>query len=120
MKILVVDDDLITLKAVEKYLTGDGHQITTSVDGYEALKILEKERYDLLIADIAMPRLSGFELLKFLKGKLNNQMPVILMSAFQQKTIITNAFQLGANNFMNKPLNLDELSFRISEFCQTT
>lgn len=119
MKILVVDDDLITLKAVEKYLTGDGHHITTSVDGYEALKILEKERYDLLIADIAMPRLSGFELLKYLKGKLNDQMPVILMSAFKQKTIIANAFQLGANNFMNKPLNLDELSFRISEFCQT-
>lgn len=116
MKILVVDDDLITLKSVEKYLSGDGHSITTSTDGYEALKILEKEKYDLIIADIAMPRLSGFELLKCIKGNIKDNMPVILMSAFKQKTIITNAFKLGANNFMNKPLNLDELSFRVSEF----
>ena len=116
MKILVVDDDLISLKAVEKYLTGDGHTITTSVDGYEALKILEKEKYDLLIADIAMPRLSGFELLKHIKTNVDGSIPVILISAFQQSSIISNAFKLGANNFMNKPLNMDELSFRISEF----
>lgn len=116
MKILLVDDDTISLKGMEKYLSDDGHVIHTSTDGFEALKMIEQHDLDLIIADIAMPRLSGFELLNYLKNKIDSNIPVILVSALEQQSIMMTAFKLGADNFLNKPLNFDELLYRVQSF----
>ena len=116
MKILVVDDEEMMLKAIEFQLEKDDHEIVTAFDGKDALKIIRKEKFDLIISDIAMPNFSGLELLDHLKEGLLDETPVILISALNQKSIISTALELGANDFIVKPINMDELSIRVKGF----
>ena len=77
MKVLVVEDDLAFLKSTEYWLLKDGYKEITSSSGYEALKLIEDESFDLIISDISMFSLSGLELLSYLKSKIDFKIPVI-------------------------------------------
>ena len=118
MKILVVEDDEALLKYIEYWLLKDGYKIITSSTGYEALKLIESEKFDLIISDISMPSLSGLELLSYLKNKIDSKIPVILISALDQQSVIMTAIKLGASDFLVKPINYDELLIRVKRFLE--
>ncbi len=117
MKILVVDDDPVMVRALDSRLAGEGHVVFATLDPNEALEELKKEdsNFDLIISDIVMPYISGIELLSEIKIA-SPLTPIILISALDQKELILTAFELGAQDFVVKPLNLDELLLRITRY----
>jgi len=115
MKILVVDDDPVIVKALEMRLNKEGHETTATLDPAKAVTALAEEQFDLIISDIIMPYLSGIELLTQIKSK-SPHTPIILISALDQKELILTAFELGAQDFVVKPINLDELLLRIVKY----
>ena len=120
MKILVVDDDLFTLRSIEHNLRGEGYEVSVSEDGFSALEILQKEKIDLIICDIMMPNLSGLGFLNLLKQFYLNRIPVIVISSLDKADVILCTMGLGANDFIVKPINFEELSIRIKKHLYTS
>lgn len=120
MKLLVVDDDIIILQAMKSFLEKEGFEVTTTADAQEALKIIEeqKDELDLVISDIMMPFISGIELLSSIK-EIKASIPIVIVSALDQKEVIMMAFQLGAEDFVKKPINMDELIIRVQKALNT-
>jgi len=115
MKILVAEADPLMSKMLEYRLKIDRHEVMVTRDGSEALKKIEKVRPDLVITDIMMPFTSGLELIRSVKARYIT-IPVIVLSAPGQANIVIEAFRLGADDYMSKPFNLDELSLRVKRF----
>ena len=116
MKILIVDDDKLMLAAIAHSLKADGYETLVAEDGFKALNILEKEKVDLIVSDIMMPSMSGLGLLNLLKQYYFNRMPVIIISSLDKADIILCSLGLGAENFIAKPINFEELSLRVKKF----
>ena len=116
MRILVVDDDIMILEAISHNLRYEGFTVITANDGMKALDIIEKQELDLIISDIMMPNLSGLSLLTLLKQFYYNKIPVILISALDQSPVILSSLGLGANDFIVKPINFEELMLRVKKF----
>lgn len=119
MKILIVDDEEMSIKLIEMQLLSDNHQILTSTDGREAVDIIKNEQPDLVISDIMMPFMSGLELLEIIKAE-NKKIPVILVSALDDVEVIQTAIGMGADDFIIKPVKMDELSLRIHRVMANT
>ncbi len=113
MRIIVVDDDVIMLQAIKTMLTKEGYQVFATTDAEDALVTIEEEEFDLVISDIMMPYISGIELLTAIK-KINKKIPIIIVSALDQKEVILTAFQEGAEDFVKKPISLSELLLRVN------
>ncbi len=112
MKILVVDDEEMSIKLIEMQLLQDNHEVLTSTDGREAVDIIKNELPDLVISDIMMPFMSGLELLEIIKAE-NKKIPVILISALDDVEVVQTAIGMGADDFIIKPVKMDELALRI-------
>lgn len=114
MKIIVVDDDVIMLKAIKNMLSKEGYKVFATTDAEDALDTIrdEGDLYDLVITDIMMPYLSGIELLERIR-KVNKKIPIIIISALDHQEVILTAFQEGAEDFVKKPIKLDELRLRV-------
>jgi CheY-like chemotaxis protein len=108
MSMLITDDSIIARKKIKGLLKDTGFKITEAVNGNEALDILEIEKFDILLLDLLMPELDGFDVLRRLKEK-NNQMPVIVISADIQEATRELCMELGASGFLNKPPSKEEL-----------
>ena len=113
MKILVIDDDQFTLDSISFYLKSEGFEILKALDSYKALEILEKVKVDLIICDILLPSLSGLGLLSLLKNFYLEKTPVILISSLDQKEVVSSSMSLGAQDFIIKPINFEELLSKI-------
>lgn len=112
MKILIVDDEEMSIKLIEMQLLKDNHEILTSTDGRDAIDIIKNEQPDLVISDIMMPFMSGLELLEIIKAE-NKKIPVILVSALDDVEVVQTAIGMGADDFIIKPVKMDELALRI-------
>ena len=112
IKIIVVDDDVIMLQAIKNMLTNNGCEVFATTDAQDALDTIEEEDYDLIISDIMMPYVSGIELLSSIK-QIKKDIPIIIISALDQQEVIMTAFEEGAEDFVKKPLNLNELLLRV-------
>ena len=110
-KILVCDDDKEIVEAIEIYLTQDGHQVLEAYDGIEALEILKKEKVDLLIMDIMMPRMDGIR--ATLKIREENNIPIIILSAKSEDADKILGLNIGADDYITKPFNPLELVARV-------
>jgi CheY-like chemotaxis protein len=115
MKILVVDDEEMTVVALAKKLREKDYEVVTSLDGVEALKLIADEKIDLIISDIMMPCISGFTLLTMLKNFYFSKIPLILMSGYKDKRIMGISHSLGAHTFISKPIDYKELYKKIKE-----
>lgn len=115
MKILVVDDEEMTVTALSKKLREKNYEVLTSSDGIEALKIITDEKVDLVISDVMMPCISGFTLLTMLKNFYFNRTPLILMSSYGEKSFIDKSNSLGAYTFISKPIDYEDLFKKIEE-----
>jgi DNA-binding response OmpR family regulator len=109
MKILVAEDEPLMLMAIEAKLRNEGFEVIGAQDGRQALKSLETIVPDLIITDILMPYTSGLELISIVKSSQNKKIPIIVLSGLGQEETVMEAFQLGADDFINKPFNPTEL-----------
>lgn len=107
--ILVVDDEQMMRDLLGKILSRDGYQVLTAEDGQAALDTLEKTKVDLIISDMKMPRLNGFELLKIVK-KEYPRIGMIMMTAYGDTYTVKDALLLGADEYLTKPFKSFEVS----------
>ena len=112
MKILIAEDEVMILKAVEFRLKKDGYEVITCTDGREALAKIDSEQPDIVISDIMMPFANGLEIITHVK-KSERPVPVIILSAVGLEKTILEAFDLGADDFITKPFSPNELSMRV-------
>lgn len=109
--ILMVDDDINILNLVSIHLSEQGYKVLKAKDGIEALEILNKEICNLAVVDVMMPFMDGYKLTKEIRKKYN--IPVILLTAKNQIEDKEQGFQAGTDDYLVKPFELKELSFRI-------
>lgn len=109
--VLVCDDDREIVEAIEIYLSQEGYKVLKAYDGEEALKVLDREKVDLLIIDVMMPKLDGIRAtLKILEKK---NMPIIILSAKSEDADKILGLNVGADDYMTKPFNPLELTARV-------
>lgn len=113
-KILIVEDDKTLLEAISFKLLNEGYHIEKAEDGWEALKVVERNKIDLIISDIMMPNISGLSLLSALSEFQIERIPVIVISSLDKGNVMMSAMGLGAYDFIIKPVDFDELCTRIT------
>jgi len=109
ISILIVDDEEMMRNLLEKILSREGYRILTAVDGVEALEILKADSINLVISDMKMPRMDGFELLKVIKREHAN-IGIIIMTAYGDTYTVKDALLLGADEYITKPFKSYEIS----------
>jgi len=107
-KILVVDDDIEFADSLKDILETEGHEAATVNSGLEAVLEIENKRFDMVIADIKMPVMSGIELLKRIK-KARPELIAIMMTAFSVEDHVNDVIEEGAFGVLRKPLNIERL-----------
>ncbi|MEM7183096.1 MAG: SpoIIE family protein phosphatase [Spirochaetota bacterium] len=113
-KILVVDDEPINLQVIVNQLGSQGFTIETVPDGFAALEYLQKEKPDLILLDVMMPKMSGYETCIKVREKYPiHQLPIILLTAKSQVEDIVTGFESGANDYLIKPFYKQELLSRV-------
>jgi len=114
LKILIVDDEERYLKMLEAMLLPEGYKVLKAKSGEEALKILKTENVQAVLLDILMPDLSGYDVLKIIRGNKNlDTLPVIILTCLTDKAERIKGLQLGADDFISKPFDLEELRAKI-------
>ena len=111
-KILVVEDDKKLNKSVRIFLENNGYDTVGCLNAEEAYDALYENVFDLIISDIMMPDIDGFEFVKTVRS-LNNDIPIIFMTAREDFAAKQQGFRVGIDDFMTKPIDLDELLLRI-------
>jgi YesN/AraC family two-component response regulator len=109
VSVLVVDDEAMLRDLLARILGREGYLVDTAANGEEALEKLRQNRYHLMVTDIKMPRLNGFELLKIAK-KEYPEMGVIMMTAFGDSFSVKDALLLGADEYITKPFKSFEIN----------
>ena len=113
-RILVVDDDPINLAVLEAYLDAEGCVVTTVDNGAEALELVERRRFDLVLVDVMMPEMSGYEVCSRLRRRhFLEDLPVIFLSALNQSSDVITGLEHGGNDYLTKPISKSELLARI-------
>ena len=112
-KILVAEDDSELRQLFCKVLTRNGFTPIGVCDGTEALEVLDHEYIDLIVSDIMMPRMDGYQLVRSLR-EFGNQIPVLMITARDGFTDMQSGFMSGADDYMVKPVNVNELVLRIN------
>ncbi len=111
-RVLVVEDDPSILRGLEMNLQLDGYEVVTATDGRRALRVATTEPFDLIILDIMMPHLSGFQVCRALREG-GNDVPVILLSAKSAEQDVVMGLGLGADDYVTKPFRMAELQARV-------
>lgn len=109
--ILLVDDDAALLEVTSIVLASEGYRVITAEDGFDALQVVGQDRLDLVVLDIMLPRMSGFEVLK--KIREQSDVPVILLTAKSQSVDKVVGLELGADDYITKPFDTKEVLARI-------
>jgi len=109
ISLLVVDDEIMMRNLLEKILLRDGYNVLLAEDGKRALEVLSRKGVDIIISDMKMPRLNGFELLKAVKQDYPD-IGVIMMTAYGDTYTVKDALLLGADEYITKPFKSYEIS----------
>lgn len=118
-RILVVDDEIYIVHILEFSLTMEGYTILTAFDGEEALRVIEKERPDLVVLDIMMPKLDGYEVCQRLrKDDRFSTLPIVLLSAKGRSIDREVGLQAGADDYITKPFSPRKLIEKIRELLE--
>jgi DNA-binding response OmpR family regulator len=119
IKILLLEDDLLFAQTLEDFLDSEGYSVDLCHDGEKALTKCYENSYHLLLLDVNVPSLNGFSLLNEIR-KQNDNTPTIYITSFKDKESIQKGFQVGADDYLKKPIDLDELSLRIKAILKRT
>jgi len=109
VKILVVEDEAMMRNLLLKILESEGYKVTLASSAQEALDKLKQEKYDLMLSDVKMPGMSGFELLEKVKSRWND-MAVIVMTGYGDAYTVKEALMKGADEYLSKPFKSHEVS----------
>ncbi len=116
-KILVVEDEVDLVKAIELRLTKEGFDVITSLDGEDALKKARKENPDLLILDLMLPKIDGYKVCRLLKfDQKYKNVPVIMLTARVEERDRNLGMEMGADEYITKPFEWDDLLAKILSF----
>ena len=110
--ILVVDDDKNTRMYFQAVLESNGYTVTVAENGEDALSAMDKEHIDLVVLDIMMPKMDGYEFTRILRESDNN-LPLLMVSAKQTPVDKNRGFAVGTDDYMTKPVDQDEFLYRI-------
>ena len=114
-KILVVDDNEFNVHLMEILLLKENYQVIKAKSGAEALKKVESETPDLILLDIMMPEMNGYEVMAKLKADDRyKEIPIVLLTAVSNPDDIVKGFKLGADDYVTKPFSKEELIIRIN------
>ena len=117
MKILVVDDEALIRNVICEYLDNDNYSYEEADNGNSALEKLKNNSYDLLILDIMMPNMDGFEVLKNLPS--DKHIPTIVLSARGEEYDKLTGFDLGIDDYLTKPFSKEELFTAIRQYVKS-
>jgi len=112
LKILIAEDDRELCQLFSHVLTKNGYSVTEVEDGMEALAAIDSDYFDLIISDIMMPRMDGYEFVRQLREK-GNQTPVMMITARDAFDDMRQGFLLGTDDYMVKPINVNEMVLRV-------
>ena len=108
VKILIVDDDKSIAEVLEGLISNEGRAVHVCHDGMEALERIEKNRYDLILVDLIMPKLGGLDILKYAK-KINPESIVVILTGYASLETAITAIREGAYDYISKPCKLEEI-----------
>lgn len=112
--ILVVDDNEMNRDVLSRRLTKMGYEVTLACDGQEALDLMNVEAYDIVLLDIMMPVVDGIAALKKIKENPQlSDIPVIMLTALSDSSSVRTCIELGAKDYLIKPLNMAKVKARI-------
>ena len=110
--ILVVDDDKNTRQLIKAVLETENYIVIGATDGEDALKVLDRSHIDLVILDVMMPKMDGYEFTEILR-RVQNELPILMVSAKQLPADRNKGFIVGTDDFMTKPFDEEELLLRV-------
>ncbi len=114
MRILIADDNVQNAELLEAHLDGSGYEIRIATNGEETLAMAQEWVPEIVLLDVMMPKLSGFEVCKRLRAEPATQgVGVLMVTALDQPTDIEKAVEVGTDDFLSKPINKTELLLRV-------
>ena len=114
-RLLLAEDDEMLASLLKFRLEKGGYQVDLAPDGRQVKEYLKSSIPDLIISDIMMPYFSGIELVDYLRNQLRSQVPIIIISTAGNEENVLNAFELGADDFISKPVSPTELLVRVGK-----
>lgn len=112
IKVLLVEDEETLLMIIKDTLEDEGFDIITATDGLKGLECFHQEKPDVVVSDVMMPNMDGFELVSKIR-QTNKTTPILLLTARSATKDVVNGFETGANDYLKKPFNMQELIVRI-------
>ncbi len=112
IKILLLEDDTILQEIIEEFLIERGYEVDSFENGEKALDAIEQKKYDMLLLDVNVPEIDGFEIVEYLRN-IKNKTPAIFITSLTNIKYLQKAFAIGANDYLKKPFDLEELDIRI-------
>lgn len=112
-QLLLAEDDDLLASLLNYRLEKGGYEVHLAHDGREVKEFLKEHIPDIIVSDIMMPYFSGIELVDYVRNELKLQIPVIIISSAGNEENVLNAFELGANDFISKPVSPSELLVRV-------
>lgn len=119
-KLLLAEDDELLASLLRFRLEKGGYDVQVSCDGREVKEHLSENSPDLIISDIMMPYFSGIELIGYVRNELSLNTPIIIISSAGNEENVLSAFEMGANDFISKPISPTELIVRIERELRKT
>ncbi|MBI3579899.1 MAG: response regulator [Ignavibacteriales bacterium] len=119
--ILVVDDSSTVRKFVSVSLSMQGFQVVTACDGMDALEKLPAQKIDLVITDLNMPNMDGFELIKSLReSSAYKELPIVILTSLSDSLSKERSAELGVHSFLKKPFSLEKVQYEVSKYISWT
>ncbi|MBT8270681.1 MAG: response regulator [Bacteroidia bacterium] len=113
MKVLAIDDQQLVLLPLEKRLSELGYEVITTTSSIEGMELYDSYNPDLVIVDINMPEIHGLDIIRYIRITKSKQTPVMVLSGNTNDDVITEGFDLGIDDYMKKPLSLNEICARV-------
>ncbi|KAF2506961.1 response regulator transcription factor [Flavobacterium zhairuonense] len=115
MRIILAEDNDILRKSLSFFLESKGFAVEQFSDGKDALEAIEKNNYDLILTDINMPGISGMEITQYVRETINSEVPIIILTSSGVEQTELDSFDIGANEFIAKPISPAVLLVRINK-----
>lgn len=113
--VLLADDDELLASLLDFRLRKGGYEVHHSSNGKEVKEYLKTAMPDIIVSDIMMPYFSGIELINYVRKDLNSKIPIIIISSAGNEENVLSAFEMGANDFISKPVSPSELMVRLAK-----
>lgn len=112
-RLLLAEDDELLASLLNFRLQKGGYEVSISRNGREVKEFLNQSIPDIIVSDIMMPYFSGMELVDYVRNEIRSNIPIIIISSAGNEENVLNAFELGANDFLSKPVSPSELMVRL-------